>query len=185
MTLAATKDCLEDLQVFFTTAQQPIVDQAISVKARKVEVLNVYLAVEPVPFNKGFYSVDMTFFLGSAYPATPHPLPSVPVEGLATFSKKVILYGSEGNVKVYTSDLTRSDDCRVVNNMPKASVQVCAHKPPFSLGNISLGRGFSPQFGGFEVEISETVWTHLRHRPVRGSGQRGHRPAHPATSSGC
>ena len=142
------KDCLEDLQVFFTTAQQPIVDQAISVKARKVEVLNVYLAVEPVPFNKGFYSVDMTFFFGVSLSCYTSPLsPSVPVEGLATFSKKVILYGSEGNVKVYTSDLTRSDDCRV-NNMPKASVQVCAHKPPFSLGNISLGRGFSPQFGG-------------------------------------
>ena len=69
------KDCLEDLQVFFTTAQQPIVDQAISVKARKVEVLNVYLAVEPVPLNKGFYSVDKPSFLGSANPATPHPSP--------------------------------------------------------------------------------------------------------------
>ena len=95
------KDCLEDLQVFFTTAQQPIVDQAISVKARKVEVLNVYLAVEPVPFNKGFYSVDMTFFFGVSLSCYTSPLsPSVPVEGLATFSKKVILYGSEGNVKV-------------------------------------------------------------------------------------
>ncbi len=117
-------------------------------KARKVEVLNVYLAVEPVPFNKGFYSVDMTFFFGVSLSCYTSPLtPPTPVEGLATFSKKVILYGSEGNVKVYTSDQTRSDDCRV-NNMPKASVQVCAYESPFSLGTISLGKGISPQFGG-------------------------------------
>lgn len=142
------KDCLEDLQVFFTSTQQPIVDQAISVKARKVEVLNVYLAVEPVPFNKGFYSVDMTFFFQVSLSCYTSPLsPSVPVEGLATFSKKVILYGSEGNVKVYTSDQSRSDDCRV-NNMPKASVQVSAHPMPFLPGSTSLGGGVSPPFGG-------------------------------------
>lgn len=47
----------------------------------------------------------------------------VPVTGLATFSKKVILYGSEGNVKVYNSDFPKNHECSV-NNMPKASVQV-------------------------------------------------------------
>ena len=142
------KDCLEDLRVYFTECGQSIIDQASNVRMRNVDVIMAYVDLEPVPFQKGFYSVDMTFFFGVSLSCYTSPLsPSVPVEGLATFSKKVILYGSEGNVKVYTSDLTRSDDCRV-NNMPKASVQVCAHKPPFSLGNISLGRGFSPQFGG-------------------------------------
>ena len=27
-----------------------------------MEVITVYLDLEPVPFNKGFYSIDMTFF---------------------------------------------------------------------------------------------------------------------------
>ena len=136
------------MQVFFSDKTQPIIDKAASIKCKKVKVLNVCVDVESVPFNKGFYSVDMTFYFLVELSVYLSPgTPAVNCCGISYFSKKVILYGSEGNVKVYTSDLTRSDDCRV-NNMPKASVQVCAHKPPFSLGNISLGRGFSPQFGG-------------------------------------
>ena len=56
------KDCLEDLQVFFSDKTQPIIDKAASIKCKKVKVLNVCVDVESVPFNKGFYSVDMTFY---------------------------------------------------------------------------------------------------------------------------
>ena len=57
------KDCLEDLQVYFTDVTQPIIDSSVNVKCKKVEILNVFLEVEPVAFNRGFYSVDITFFL--------------------------------------------------------------------------------------------------------------------------
>lgn len=56
------KDCLEDLPVLFTDQEQPYIDQAVSLKVREVEVSRVFLEVEPVAFNRGFYSVDMTFF---------------------------------------------------------------------------------------------------------------------------
>ena len=56
------KDCLTDLQVYFTDRAQPVIDNAISVKCKDVEILTAYLDVEPVPFNKGFYAVDITFF---------------------------------------------------------------------------------------------------------------------------
>ena len=101
------KDCLEDLQVLFTNQTQPIIDNALSVKCRRVEVLNVFLDVEPIPFNKGFYSVDMTFFFKVHIDAYTSPLECpTPVCGVAIFSKKVILYGSEGGVKVFTSEGT-------------------------------------------------------------------------------
>lgn len=49
------------------------------------------------------------------------------VKGFTTFSKKVILYGSEGNVKIFSSDFAL-DDPDMQNppakNLPKASVQV-------------------------------------------------------------
>lgn len=123
------KDCLEDLQVLFTDQAQPTITDALSVKCRKVEVLNVFLDVEPVPFNKGFYSVDMTFFFKvhiDAY-TSPQECPTT-VYGLSAFSKKVILYGSEGGVKVFTSDGTsaqQQDRCgNSPANTPKAGVQV-------------------------------------------------------------
>lgn len=56
------KDCLEDLRVYFTRDRQCLVDDASSVRIKSVDVINVFLNLEPVPFNKGFYSVDMTFF---------------------------------------------------------------------------------------------------------------------------
>ena len=100
----SSKDCLEDLRVFFTDTAQAAVDAAQSIKCRKAEVLNVFMDVESVPFNKGFYSVDMTYYFMitlDVYAAT--MAPPVTIQGVAVFSKKVILYGSEGSVKSFSS----------------------------------------------------------------------------------
>ena len=48
------RDCLEDLRCFFTSEAQNYVNQAISVRLKSAEILNVYIDVEPVSFNKGF-----------------------------------------------------------------------------------------------------------------------------------
>ena len=119
------KDCLEDLQVFFSDSEQPIVDQAINIKCRKVELLNVYLDVESVAFNKGFYAVDITyFFLVKLLVYTAAMGQPTEVNGISTFSKKVILYGSEGNVKVFSSTDARGELPHYNTNMPTASVHV-------------------------------------------------------------
>ncbi len=169
------KDCLEDLQVYFTDIQQPIIDAARSVKCRRVEVLNVFLDVEPVPFNKGFYSVDMTFFFRvhiDAYTA-PTVCPT-PCMGLAIFNKKVILYGSEGSVKAFSSDGsttgTQADSCgNRPANAPKASVQVvnpiclacklCDYCPESCMnGNITVPSGIAEDFEGeFGMLIPERM----------------------------
>ncbi|MEM1485352.1 hypothetical protein V6615_10800 [Oscillospiraceae bacterium PP1C4] len=122
---SSDKDCLTDLQVFFTDRVQPVIDSAMSVKCKDVEIITVYLDVEPVPFNKGFYSVDITFFFKVTLGVYASPInPAVTVVGVAAFSKKVILYGSEGNVKVYCSTDPRNCCEHDNTNMPKASVHV-------------------------------------------------------------
>ena len=123
------KDCLENLQVYFTDCAQPLVDAASSIKIRKTEVLNVFIDVETVPFNRGFYSVDLTFFFKICADVFCSPLaPPTPLVGLATFSKKVILYGSEGNVKSFSSEFqgfeTNQEECSDKKNLPIANVQV-------------------------------------------------------------
>lgn len=118
------KDCLEDLPVLFTDQAQPCIDQAVNVKLRDVEVAKVFLEVEPVAFNRGFYSVDITFFFDVALSVyTSSCQQPIPVNGVTSFSKKVILYGSEGNVRVFRSDCQYADDCDVTS-MPRACVQV-------------------------------------------------------------
>lgn len=124
----ADKDCLQDLRVYFTESGQHVVDQACSVRIDDVSVITVYVNLEPVPFNKGFYSVDMTFFFEVNLEVFLAPASSpVNVSGLSVYSKKVILFGSEGNVKIFSSSPC-SDDSDIINNsscnLPKATVQV-------------------------------------------------------------
>ncbi len=122
------KDCLTDLRVFFTDSVQSIIDTAVSVRIREADVISVLTDLEPVPFHKGFYSVDMTFFFDISLDVFTSPGASpTQVSGLSIFNKKVILYGSEGSVKVFSSDYSR-DEIDIQNgstrNLPKASVQV-------------------------------------------------------------
>ena len=49
----ADKDCLEDLRVYFVDSAQTVVEKACAVRLRNVDVITVYLDLEPIPFNKG------------------------------------------------------------------------------------------------------------------------------------
>ena len=122
------RDCLEDLRCFFLPEDQALLSGAISVRLRSAEVLNVFIDVEPVNFNKGFYSCDLTFFFLLQFDifTAPHSCPQT-IKGISSFSKKVILYGSDGNVKIFSSKTADSIDCdtltRRSSNMPKCVVQ--------------------------------------------------------------
>lgn len=121
------KDCLEDLRVYLTRCGQAIVDKAINVRAKKAEVIWVYIDVETVPFNKGFYSVDIKFFFKVTFDAFIGVGKPQEIEGLATYDKKVILFGSEGNAKVFSSKFRpNGGDTQTMfkTNMPKATVEV-------------------------------------------------------------
>lgn len=125
------KDCLEDLQVYFTDQCQHLVDNAMTVKIKEVEVLTVLIDVDEVAFNRGFYSIDLTFFFDITCDVYTSPVcQPLTLHGLATFSKKCILYGSEGNVKTFSS----YDDGRTsrTTNMPKVNVSVV---DPIALGS--------------------------------------------------
>lgn len=118
------KDCIEDTRVLFTKCVQDIVDAATNVRIKDVKVITVFLDLQPIPFNRGFYSVDMTFFfdVGLELFTSPLTCPTC-VNGVAVFNKKVILYGSEGSVKVFTSD-DCEDDSKGIYAVPRAVVQV-------------------------------------------------------------
>jgi hypothetical protein len=122
------KDCLADLPVFFTEADQRTVDTAVNVRLRSADVLNVMIDTEPVPFHKGFYSIDITYFFLVTLDVftTPTAAPGT-VSGVCVADKKVILYGSEGNVRVFSSEYS-GDEFDPQNlpssTMPIANVQV-------------------------------------------------------------
>ena len=109
-----------------------------SIETKKAEIIWIYSDVEPVQFNRGYYSVDLRIFFkitldvftGVGRPCT--------IEGLSVYDKKVILFGSEGNAKTFRSKYKfDGDDAQLwhKNNLPEAHIDVCAniiHKNPAS-----------------------------------------------------
>ena len=122
------KDCTEDLRVYFTAEDQAVIDSAISARAKSAEVITTYIDVETLPFNRGYYSCDLTFFFEVKVEVfASRTVPSSILNGLAVFSKKVILYGSEGNVQVFSSEYRengRDPQEMPRRNMPRCVVQV-------------------------------------------------------------
>lgn len=121
------RDCVENLRVYFNECAQSAIQSAISCKVKCCEVADVKIDVEPVAFKRGYYSCDLTFFFTLNAEITTNPA-QCPQEfcGIAAYTKKVILCGSEGNVKVFTSKMRICDDDYVTrgSNLPKCTVQV-------------------------------------------------------------
>lgn len=122
------KDCVEDMRVYFTERDQMVIDRAASIRARRVEVITTFIDVEALPFNRGYYSCDLTFFFEVEIEVyAGHGMPCTTVCGVGMFEKKVILYGSEGNVRVFTSEFRDKADDRQdlpTRNVPRCTVQV-------------------------------------------------------------
>ena len=119
------KDCIEDLRFYPKLSCVETLNRAQSVKAGSAKLLYVYVDVEPVSFNRGFYTVDMRFFYSvtlQAYTSCPAP---VTVEGLCVFDKRVILFGSEGSAKIFSSKYRSGEpDIPMLrrSNLPEAVV---------------------------------------------------------------
>lgn len=131
------KDCIEDARVLFKNPRkaQWLISKAINVKCRRAEVINVFSDVEAVPFKRGFYTVDVKFFIKvtldffvpnqGTFNSRIYTVP-----GLVVFDKKVILFGSEGNVKIFKSHYVQHgiDDpvksSLQQDNLPIAKVEV-------------------------------------------------------------
>ena len=53
------KDCIEDLRFYPKLQYVDVINHALSVKGGSADLLYVYVDVEPVNFNRGFYTVDV------------------------------------------------------------------------------------------------------------------------------
>ncbi len=111
------KDCIEDLRVYPTPGSQYYIDTAFSVRPRSAELLYADVKVEAITFNRGYYTIDITYF----YKVTGETFPGGhTVVGLCIFDKRVMLCGGTGGVKTFSSD---SCACPAGQSMPIAEVE--------------------------------------------------------------
>ena len=116
------KDCIEDLRVYLTRESQAILDRCASARARCAELIHTDIQVQAVPYNTGFYTLNITFYYRVVADVTVGNNRPVTVYGLAVFSKQALLFGGDGNAKVFTSDMCtcKQKTC----SMPHAVVEV-------------------------------------------------------------
>jgi hypothetical protein len=107
------RDCISDLPVTLSHCTPEITDDLTIVRGKCVEIEDVCLSVNSLPFKEGYYSVDITFkfkIVAEAYnqiQACANKGCGTTLCGSAIWSKKAILYGSEGTSKVYASTDTK------------------------------------------------------------------------------
>lgn len=122
-----SKECIENLHVYFSPENQSVIDSASKITAESAEVIWVYSDVEPLNFHKGYYTVNMRFYFRivlNAYTGSKCP---VRVDGLAAYEKKTVLFGSEGEAKIFRSEY-KEDSFDIASwkktNLPTAVVSV-------------------------------------------------------------
>ncbi len=117
------KDCIEDLRVYLTEDAQALLDRSAGAKARSVELLTAAIDVEELGFQRGYYSVDLTFYYRVRGDASAGGMRIGELDGLAIFSKRVVLFGGESGTKIFSSadaPLQISD----ITQLPEAIVEM-------------------------------------------------------------
>lgn len=104
------KDCLEDIRVYITPEQQQFVETAKDVRIKGVSVVDICIETQELPFNKGYYSCEISFFIDITVELLCTSVaPVLPLSGVAVFKKKCVMYGGEGSVKTFRSDENEED----------------------------------------------------------------------------
>lgn len=107
------RDCFEDVRVFLTSAGTELIAQTNSVRVKSAEITGSYIGVEPVQFNRGFYSVIIRFFVTCTCEVCV-PLGQLQeFKGVAVLEKRVVLFGAESNVSVFRSGNNSGNYCSI------------------------------------------------------------------------
>ncbi|MCQ2431522.1 MAG: hypothetical protein MJ175_02835 [Clostridia bacterium] len=124
------RDCFEGLRVYLPDFGQEIIDRASSVRVRSAEIVDTCIHVSPMTFNRGFYQITMRIYVRLEIETCVSGKPQC-VEGLAIAEKNVILFGSEGSVKIFRSKSQDEPCCECYHpdgdsddNLPTAVLEI-------------------------------------------------------------
>lgn len=119
------KECIENLNV---SVQFPESTAISAVRINCVTISDVDVVATPVTFNKGFYSLNITYTVTlniCATNAATTPSSMVLVQGTASFSKTMILYGGCETAKTICTndDAETVQPCGCCSGTPNVCVQ--------------------------------------------------------------
>ncbi|MGM9625751.1 MAG: hypothetical protein ACI3XM_08590, partial [Eubacteriales bacterium] len=89
---------------------QEMIDRASTVRVKCAEIADTCISVSPMTFNRGFYQISMRIFIRMEFETCVGGKPQC-VDGLSVVEKNVILFGSEGHVRVFRSKAQNGPCC--------------------------------------------------------------------------
>ncbi len=123
------RDCYENVKVFLTECGREIIEHTSAVRVKSAYIKQANIALDPVQFNRGFYAVNIRFYIKLTFEACVGNGRSQEFDGIAVLEKKVILYGGECNANVFRSNGGFADfcaypePCKKEVNVPTAVVE--------------------------------------------------------------
>ena len=124
------RDCYENVRVFLTCMGNEIIERTGNIRVKSSCISWANITVDPIAFNKGFYSVNIKLYVKITFEACIAPGRIQEFDGVAVLEKKVILFGGESGVSTFKSNPDASDYCKipepccVSKNSPIAIVDV-------------------------------------------------------------
>ncbi len=106
------KDCFSDVRVYLTEYGHELINKTSAIRVKSAKIAGVNIDTEPVQFNRGFYQILIRFYVKVVCEACVNLGHPEEFEGICVCDKRVILYGSEGNVNIFKSGPTFGDFCK-------------------------------------------------------------------------
>lgn len=131
------KDCYENLKVYLTDFGEEIIERTSLIRAKCAKIVSAYIDITDVPFNRGFYQLNIKMYVKISFEACVCPGNIQEFEGIVVVEKKVILFGSEGNTKVFKNEFNDTGFCKKpceTNNSVSQPIAVLETVDPVVLG---------------------------------------------------
>ena len=123
------RDCYENVKVFLSSFGNDIIRRTTNIRVTDACIAWANISVDPIPFNRGFYTVNVRLYIKVSFEACVGRERSQCFDGIAVVDKKAVLYGGENNVTVFKST-GENDFCSAIplccssGNLPTATVEL-------------------------------------------------------------
>lgn len=124
------RDCYENARVFLTDLGQELIESTNQVRVKESCIAWTYIGIDPVQFNRGFYSITVRFFVKLIFEACTRGGRGQEFDGIAVLEKQVVLFGGDSSVSVFrssgdsTSFCSEPEPCYKERTVPTAVVEV-------------------------------------------------------------
>lgn len=123
------RDCFENVKVFLDECGKNIIERSTNIRVKDACVSNANISLDPIAFNRGFYTVNARLYLRICFEACVGCDRSQEFLGIAVIDKKAVLYGGESNLTVFTSKQTDTfcscvPLCECTKDLPTATIEL-------------------------------------------------------------